>query len=644
MNFGEYLQEEEFLLNILPPEFDQSINTETLNGIVTIDFSNDGRFKGTIENDKENGKKKKGIYTWHNGQKYSGNFFNDFFHGKGFLEFPNNFTLHGNFSGDRHSYLIKAAIYTTNDKIYQGSFKNNLRHGKFVINNKEGYPFYKFIGSYYNGIKDDNFILEKEVDNERIEIIGKFKRGLKNGHFFFKKFNSEHSIIEQKDLYFEDDYILNYYENNQKIEAKNAISNEVGREIYCMAIFKINNRNFLLLGSEFYLLIYNINENENYSITYNKKILMLIKGRINDILIFKNGNKLLLCSNTNRFKLIELKPILVAQSGRVIIRHNLIQEFQGRENGNSIYMLLELSNELVISGDSQNLIIWEKNYIEANNNENKENNEIVNNETEMMEIQPMNIFQKILKVAKNYYLKNCPNCLGYNDDNQTDIDFVPIEEENYDNNDINYNKNFNYQQKFHIDRDIDGFDLSHIFSVLEINRKDNTIVIAVTQSDSQNLYFFEIYDDDYHHYNQIKKIENINSIRNCKKIMLCVDNDILLVGCYNRVAIVQILNNYELIKFVNFNSITNFSNYIGNSFICATMKREEGLYNYQCFLTQGELVRTENGENVKISIISSQNNNYHQGNIIDTSIIDVNNNRINFIITIGTDGKIISLL
>ena len=126
--------------------------------------------------------------------------------------------------------------------------------------------------------------------------------------------------------------------------------------------------------------------------------------------------------------------------------------------------------------------------------------------------------------------------------------------------------------------------------------------------------------------------------------MLCVDNDILLVGCYNRVAIVQILNNYELIKFVNFNSITNFSNYIGNSFVCATMKREEGFYNYQCFLTQGELVRTENGENVKISIISSQNNNYHQGNIIDTSIIDVNNNRINFIITIGTDGKIISLL
>ena len=125
--------------------------------------------------------------------------------------------------------------------------------------------------------------------------------------------------------------------------------------------------------------------------------------------------------------------------------------------------------------------------------------------------------------------------------------------------------------------------------------------------------------------------------------MHCVENDILLVGCYNRVAIVQILNNYELIKFVNFNSITNFSNYIGNYFICATMKREEGLYNYQSFLTQAELVKKQNGENMKIRIISSQNNNYHQGNIIDP-IIDINNDRINFIITIGTDGKIISLL
>ena len=657
MNLEEYLKEDNFLQKILPPEFNQSINIETLNGIVSIDFSNNDKFKGIIENDNS----KKGTYTWHNGQKYSGNFSNDFFNGNGCLEFPNNCKLYGNFSGDRKSYLIKDAIYITDDKQYQGSFKNNLLHGEFVIKNKEGHPFYSFIGSYYNGIKHDNFILEKEVENERIEIIGKFNKGLKNGHFILKKYNSEGSLIEQNDLYFENDYIINYYDNNQKIEAKKGICNGIKKEIYSMTIIKIRNRNFLLLGSEFYLLIYDINENENYKITYNRKILMFHKGRINDILRIRNGNKLLLCSNTNRFKLIELKPRFVAQNGRLIIKHNLIQDFKGRENGTSIYMLLELSNELVISGDSQNIIVWGKDFIEDNkyeNNENSGNNEIRNIETEMMDIQPKNIFQKIFEKAKDYYTRNCPNCLVPNIYNRTESDFRNIEEESSNDNDDNgdngdnddnnenNNQNFNYKQKFYIDRDEDGLDLSHIFCVLEINRNDNTIVIAVAQSDSKNLYFFEIYDDDYHPYmqRQIKKIGDINSIRNCKKIMHCVNNDILLVGCYNRVAIVQILNNYELIKFVNFNSITNFSNYIGNYFICATMKREEGLYNYHSFLTQAELVKKQNGENMKIRIISSQNNNYHQGNIIDTSIIDINNDRINFIITIGTDGKIISLL
>ena len=643
MNFGEYLKEDNFLQNILFPEFNQSINIETLNGIVSLNFSNNDRFKGTIENDNKdikNGNKKKGTYIWHNGQKYSGNFSNDFFNGNGCLEFPNKFKLHGNFSGDRNSYLIKDAIYITNDKIYQGSFKNNLLHGDFVIKSKEAHPFYSFIGSYYNGVKHDNFILEKEIENEKIEIIGKYNKGLKNGHFFLKKFNSEGVLIkeEEKDSYFENDYIINYYDNNQKIEVKKAINNKKEKEIYCMAIFKRNNKNFLLLGSAFYLLIYNINENDNYSITYNRKILIFTKGRINDILITKNGNKLLLCSNTNRFKLIELK---INYRGIIKIKDKLIQEFQGREKGNSIYMLLELSNELVISGDSQNIIIWEKNYIEDDNNEKSEIKEINKNETEMMDIPSMNIFQKIFEEAKNFYSRNCSFNLANNNYIRTEGNMRPQEEESFDENIIKDNRKFNYQQKFYINRDEDGLDLSHIFCVLEINRKDNTIVIAVAQSDSKNLYFFEIYDDDYHHYKQIKKIENINSIRNCKKIMHCVENDILLVGCYNRVAIVQILNNYELIKFVNFNSITNFSNYIRNSFICATIRREEGLHNYQSFLTQGELVRTENGENVNIRIISSQDKNYHQGNIIDTSFIDVNNNVNNIIITIGTDGRII---
>jgi len=660
MNFIEYLEEDNFLQEILLPEFDQSINMNNINYNRTIVFGNNGSFKGTIDDNKP----KKGTYTWPNGQKYSGNFSNNFFNGKGCLTFPNNSKLYGKFSGDQKSYLIKDAIYITADKKYQGSFKNNLLHGEFVIKNIDGQSFYSFAGKYYNGVKDGDFILEKEVNNERIEIIGQYNKGLKNGHFFFKKFNLDGKFIEEKHLYFDNDYIINYYDDNQKIEnkiRKNNIPNY--NEIYCMTIFEREGRKFVLLGSELYLLIYNINEDTDYSIEYNRRILMFNRGKINDILIIKNGNKLLLCTNTNKFKLIELS---FATNGRVNIRHKLIQEFKGRENGKSIYMLLELSNELVISGDSQNIIIWGKNNIENNDNndnnhnndnndknEKNEKNEIRRNESQAMDNQSMNIFHKIFERAKHFYSRNCPNCLVPNNiinASSTEIDYRTINEENYDDNDTDHSGNFNYQQKFYIDRDEDGFDLSHIFCVLEINKNNynNIIVIAVAQSESKNLYFFEINDgneiDDSNNYRQIKKIENINSIRNSRKIMHCVDNDnILLVGCYNRVAIVQILNNYELIKFVNFNSITNFSNFKGDYFICATMEKKGGLYNYQSFLTQGELVKTGDEENKKIRIIS-QNLNYHKGNIIDTSIINVNNNTNNLIISIGSDNQIIALL
>lgn len=641
MNFGEYLQEDNSLQPILLPKFFQSININNISGNISINFSNKDKFKGIIEN----GRPKKGKYTWSNGQKYSGNFSNDFFNGRGCLIFPNNFTLYGIFSGDKNSFYIKDAIYTTNDKEYQGSFKNNLLHGDFVIKNIEGHPFYSFNGSYYDGKKHGKFVLEKEVNNERIEIIGEYKKGLKDGHFILKKFNSEGSIIYQNDFYFEEDYIINKYENNQKIEIKKRIYNHKEKEIHCMTIFKTNNRNFLLLGSELYLLIYNINrDGDDYSITYNRNMFMFNKGKINDIIQINNENKFLLCSNTNRFKLIKLIPNFAAQNGRVNIRIQLIQEFQGIYNGSSIYMLLELSNGLVISGDIHNIIIWEKNYIEDNNSE---QNEVNRNETEM-NMQTQNIFQRLFEEAKNCLERNFQNNLAPDIFNRNINQHIRVNNEENNVDDLNDNQNFNYELKFSINKDDEDFELSHIFCVLEIKRRNNIIVIAVAQSDSKRLYFFEIIDsndsNEDNNYRQIQKIENINSIKNSKKIMYRADNDnILLVGCYNEVAIVN-LNNYELIKFFNFDSITNFSDYINNSFICATMKKGEGLHNYRSFLTQAEFVKKEYGENVKIRIIS-QNLNYHQGNIIDTSIINANyNNRNSLIITIGADGKIIALL
>ena len=169
MSFVEYLKEDNFLQNILPPMFNQSININTLNGIVSIDFSNNDKFKGTIDNENKN--KKKGVYTWHNGQKYSGNFYNDFFNGNGCLEFPDNCKLYGNFSGNRNSYLISDAIYITDDKRYQGSFKNNLLHGEFVIKNNEGHPFYSFNGSYDNGFKNDTEAKAKMIEDAITRVV-----------------------------------------------------------------------------------------------------------------------------------------------------------------------------------------------------------------------------------------------------------------------------------------------------------------------------------------------------------------------------------------------------------------------------------------------------------------------------------------
>ena len=82
-----------------------------------------------------------------------------------------------------------------------------------------------------------------------------------------------------------------------------------------------------------------------------------------------------------------------------------------------------------------------------------------------MDIQPKNIFQKIFEKAKDYYTRNCPNCLVPNIYNRTESDFRNIEEESSNDNDDNgdngdnddnnenNNQNFNYKQKFYIDRE-----------------------------------------------------------------------------------------------------------------------------------------------------------------------------------------------
>ena len=82
---------------------------------------------------------------------------------------------------------------------------------------------------------------------------------------------------------------------------------------------------------------------------------------ISDILVLTDKN-ILICDNKNKFNLIDIKIIFNK------IKLKIISEFKGKENNSSIFSLRELHNSLIISGDCNNLIFWEKNYLNGNTN------------------------------------------------------------------------------------------------------------------------------------------------------------------------------------------------------------------------------------------------------------------------------------
>mgnify|MGYP006873045978 CR=1 FL=1 len=59
---------------------------------------------------------------------------------KGKIISPDNRELFGKFGGENN--IIEKAIYKTNSKLYQVSCKKNKFHGKFIIKNKDEYPYY----------------------------------------------------------------------------------------------------------------------------------------------------------------------------------------------------------------------------------------------------------------------------------------------------------------------------------------------------------------------------------------------------------------------------------------------------------------------------------------------------------------------
>ena len=363
--------------NILPelnqikyPTRDQKIVKENPKG--TYIFENNEQFKGRIKKEKKGIKLLIGIYRWPNGQQYLGDLSaNNNFTKRGTIIFPSNNKLIGNFIMKENK--IKNAVYETATRKYVGSFVNSRLDGRFIIKNKENSPHYLFKGGYSNGRRQGNFILERVINEKILQTTGTFDKGKKNGLFkvYLKLKEEEKMLIYEKS--FINDKIVYTYSDKEKIENKVNIlfDVELQYKICCLKTIKYTeNKIFILLGSYENILIFDIN-----NLNTPRPILIFKKADVNDILQLKDG-KLLFCSSENNFKLIE--PIFFEEEEEIKEESALetktdstgddikiIQEFKGLSTSKSIFVMKQLSNGLIASGDSENLILWKN--IENNN-------------------------------------------------------------------------------------------------------------------------------------------------------------------------------------------------------------------------------------------------------------------------------------
>ena len=372
VDIDDLLIEDNKLEQILYPKKGQKIIKESPKG--NYIFENNEQFKGQIKNNKFG----KGIYLWPNGQKYLGDLSeNNNFTKRGTIIFPSNNKLIGNFIVSENK--IKNAVYETNYRKYQGTFVNNELDGKFIIRNKNPDDIehhYFFQGTYVKGRKHGFCIIEKSVNKKILLIKGTFDKGEKNGKFqiYRKKDGNQEKLVYEQ--IFENDKIKYFFKDEEKIENKNIFFEEkLPFKIICLKTIKsLDNKIYILLGSYENILIIDLLKKGPHH-----PILIFKKQYINDILRTKDG-KFLFCTNLNNFKLTE--PISLEneeekeineshmETNTTIGEINTIQEFKGLKNSKSIFVMKELINGLIASGDSENLILWKKkienNFIEYN--------------------------------------------------------------------------------------------------------------------------------------------------------------------------------------------------------------------------------------------------------------------------------------
>ena len=372
VDIDDLLIEDNKLEQILYPKKGQKIIKESPKG--NYIFENNEQFKGQIKNNKFG----KGIYLWPNGQKYLGDLSeNNNFTKRGTIIFPSNNKLIGNFIVSENK--IKNAVYETNYRKYQGTFVNNELDGKFIIRNKNPDDIehhYFFQGTYVKGRKHGFCIIEKSVNKKILLIKGTFDKGEKNGKFqiYRKKDGNQEKLVYEQ--IFENNKIKYFFKDEEKIENKNIFFEEkLPFKIICLKTIKsLDNKIYILLGTYENILIIDLLKKGPHH-----PILIFKKQYINDILRTKDG-KFLFCTNLNNFKLTEPFSLENEKEKEINESHmetnttigeiNTIQEFKGLKNSKSIFVMKELINGLIASGDSENLILWKKkienNFIEYN--------------------------------------------------------------------------------------------------------------------------------------------------------------------------------------------------------------------------------------------------------------------------------------
>jgi len=621
-NFENLLKEDNYLYTILLPDIKEPITKIEDN---TYIFPNNESFKGEIVN----GILQKGVYTWPKGQTFIGGLSpNNIFNDKGKMIFPNNDELIGNFIFSKEkikgeNYIIEKAIYKTKKRIYEGSFKNNKLHGNFIIHNTQDHPHYLFRGRYFEGVKHGRFILEDISINKKVKITGNFEKGVKNGDFKMFLLNDEHEelIYEQK---FKDDYVINPYEPKDLIENKKFINKKVKYDIFCMELFDYEDKLFLLLGSNKYLLIYNINFTEN-KIYFETKIPLFKNANINDIL-YINENIILLCSSDNNFKLIQLnldnKNNTSFNSPNEIDYSNykLIQEFKGKSNSKNIFCLIKISDDLIISGDCENIIFWKK-YIEIED-ESTLSSSIIDDEN------------KGMKRSKSWIEKI--------------VEFGNFLFDKKDKNNVNENKiknKISQNDKNSFDKYVEEKCInlsSHIYCLLKIENSENEIILAAALPDSQRILFFKI--NGIHNCHKIKELncscgKAKTNISKRKKIMTYIKNN-LFVGCTDKILVINLIN-YEIEYSVYSEQITFINAFLDRYLICGVTKEKNRLHEYEGYFVQKDLSNHSKEKKTNLFTVSEYKNFKFKGNIINSKTCHINDKKI--IISIGTDNQIFIL-